>query len=429
MKSARRLLYLFLILNALCFIWPLYWRFGLFIGSQTFGIIRFGLLSLLLLSAYKYSCGDPIYPREGSQRIHLQLFGGLVLALVIYGLARGNDLSALVRDTYIFVFLFCFLVIGRHDQAWEDLRKFLTVFFWIAFPFIIACLGIIDYEVVGGRIEEQESGASRLTNTLGFAFRTLIGFWPMVFLLAYHNRKMNIWKILGLLTIVAALALGVVFQYRARVLRIVAMLLMLFFVVPLLEKRLRVGMALLIVVMVGIAMAFIAGTTAFEGLVTRFTDTGGGGGRFGEAAAMFSDLNPVEYVVGRGMGGVYEPPPFWTAGVELIDDKLVRTTTHVGHAFPMLKGGLLFCLAYYAFYIFWFGPKPSGWHQSPYNSVAYVVVAVEGVLLFVLPHPYFGSEMRLLLLGMALSRLRLRPRSIPEVLPLYEPQVAGYGYQ
>lgn len=386
-----------------------------FLGRMTahvgFGLKCLGLLALLgAIVAYRHRWG-PV-PPTNSHSVRVKLLAAWIVLLAIYGFIRGNAMTLMAFDVWAYALILLCLVLGRYDEVWKDLEKFMLILFWVGVLFVVAGLGTAEFREtmhMGGVMVEMrgDAEARSAVRTVGFNLRTMLHFWPVLFALAYFRPRMNIWKMLGLGTPLVYLALMIYFQKRAPTARAMAYVLMVVIVLPAFRKRLNVGTAVVVLTGVAILGALALGSESFESLMQRFRgeQTILHSSRALEARAFLKDMSPVEYIVGRGMGGAYRPPHGWGAGVAVHKGQILRHEFHMGVFNPLLKGGILFCLIYYSFIAPLLSPKPPGWYQNRFNLAAISVLPVYALFLLIEGMP---SVLRIydgVLLGMAAARM------------------------
>ena len=77
---------------------------------------------------------------------------------------------------------------------------------------------------------------------------------------------------------------------------------------------------------------------------------------------------------------------------------------HIGVLQPLLAGGVILCLAYYAFFIPILWRKPPGWYDNRYNVAAMAVLPVYATFLLIEGAPVWGTPFTCALVGMACAR-------------------------
>ena len=332
----------------------------------------------------------------------LMLFLAIIF-LCLYGIFRGNFLTYIFTDAWILMVILCFLVLGRYDQPWYDMEKPLIILFWIGFAMVL--VGLFRPEVMistwGVDVSTEKDQAS--SATLGYDVQFLLSFWPICFALAYFRPRMDKWRILGLGTAVAYLALQIYFLKRAPSARVFAYVITIVFVAAIVHARPVSWTTILLIT----AFVVIAGTmVSTEALLRRFKEAERTS-RFSEAWALLDDLSGAEVLIGRGMGGYFKPPEGWRAGLAVVNKngEMGRTGVHIGACIPYLKGGLLLFLLNLSFVVPMFRRKGSEWYTDRLNLAAISTLPVW--LLFQLTEgsPSLGAPYDAIIFGFACARM------------------------
>ena len=411
MRPGRRLLFLAL---TMIIVTSSHELFMVILGhgiSLVFSGGVFVSLLVLIPAVQRYRKAYALTPAIGAFRAKLMMLVVSVILLTVYGYVRGNLLRLVLLDIWPYAAIFLFLVLGRYDQAWEDLEKPLILGFWALFLLCVLGLNYPKPLARGaGLISVEVAGQRGFTNSLGYDLNKLTYFWPIVLMLGYTRRRVDIWKILGLASILAFLTLQILFQKRAPVARAMAYLFTVALIVPLLQKKLKLGTTT-IVLLGSLVVVFVVASvgTNWSYLIERYQGGAWGIGseRSMEASWMLNDLNLVEYVVGRGMGGYYTPPYWWTAGVGPVTrmGDMGRPFLHVGLLQPMLKGGFILLAIYYSFFFPMFFRKQPGWYQNRFNVVAMGALPVYTLFLLVEGPPTWVAPAEAFLVGFCCARL------------------------
>ncbi len=383
----------------------------------------FGLLSIptMVLATWKYrqALGPP--PGVSGYRVNLAIFALLVPLLAFYGYLRGNLLQYTLLDLAVYILIFCFLYLGRYDQVWADLEKPLCLLMLAGILLIVAGTFRPAVRIGYEGIELAEIGRGRYTVfTLGYDLKMLLGLAPLIFAMGYMRPRWDWVKITGVVGIVAAITMQVYFQKRAPTLRELAYAGMVVLIIPMFHKKVKMGTTALLVVGTIVVVA-LAGGQHVEKLLTRY----GEGAplleneRWFEAGALLKDFNPLDYMVGRGMGGYFTPPVNWQAGVVFVNYQgdMGRPSLHVGMLFPLLKGGLIFMAVYYAFFFRLFVPKGRAWYLNRYNAAAMAVLPVYWFFQLIGGPPSIYASYDCVLIGLCCARFAV---PVERTYPGYE---------
>jgi hypothetical protein len=388
----------------------------------TFGFSAIGFI-FLGLAVLRYRKVYPLPPPPMSFVMLMALYVCSIVLLSVYGWIRGHLWTYILQDSAIYFAVALCIVAGRYDQFWRDLRVPALWLFWVGFVTVVANLGrstvLIGLEGIseGGIVKETDYRAE--VTSLGYDLQMYLALWPVSFALAYQSRSKGLGRWLGLATAPAYLALSIIFLKRAPVARAVAYMLAMIVASGVLQGRLRMRTAVLTIVGMLIG-CMVVGSFYIANLKARY-ETGERTARVEEAQALLRDIRGLEWIVGKGMGGWFEPPPGWVSGLTYINVKgeKGRTNVHIGLLMPLLKGGLLLMAAYYVFFfrLFWF--KPPGWNMFDLNFAARTVLPVYFVFLLIEGPPSLTDPFAAVLVGLCCGRA-VAPPPVEEqdMLPL-----------
>ncbi len=417
MRLARFLLVLFFILIFLHLSRRLFISYFDRDPSYYFGLAA---MAVLALAVWAYTSVLPPVGRVGFFHGKLLFFLLALVALFAYGYLARNSVRFMLLDLAPYLIVLAFLILGRYDQVWRDLEIPAVLLFWAGLAVVAVGLSRPNVELsYGGIIMASAVVAVERSSvaTLGYDLAPLLGLAPLLFALAFLRPRWGLLKLLGVAGMVACLGLQVYFQKRAPTARLLAYVAMATVIIPFLSKRLRMGTALLLIG--GLAALYVLIGQERIGLLRQryeMRDVS----RFEEAQAMLAELSMREYVFGRGLGGYFTPPPGWEAGTEPVGRRgeMGNASLHIGMLVPFLKGGVLFCLIYYAFFLPAVYRKRPGWHQNVYNSAAMLVLPVYWVFLGVEGAPTMANPLDAVLAGLVCARF-----AVPVAQPAEEPQL------
>ena len=408
MKAVRNLLYLFFAMTFIANMAPFFYSFGLPLRQRYTEAFRYLGLLFLLVAAYKASVNGPPIPKTNLYGMKLKLMGFAIICLMIYGLIGRNFFRAVETEMAVFLTLFAFLVLGRYDQVWRDLEKPLLVYFWIGLVLVLIGLGrsgtVAWQEAIGFTVTERVGERlTRETNTLAYDIRYVLKFWPVLFALSYFQRR---WNLMGLGTVICVLALQVAsFKFRSMVAYGLLQVLMVIVVVPVLQKKVKLGTALSVLLGLGIGYLAVSGTSDYRELMLRFAAGQRWEGRLREVRAMLGELNVAEYLVGRGLGGHYHSPPRWGAGRRTLKGRYVTGAVHMGVFWLLLRGGLILIFVFGSFVYPMLLKKPPGWYENRYNVVAMAVLPVSILFVFMVPFPTHLAYLGAVAIGLGCARM------------------------
>jgi hypothetical protein len=387
----------------------------------TFGFSVVGFF-FLVLAVLRYRKVYPLPPAGTAFTLLLGLYGVLIILLSVYGWLRGNLGTYILQDGSIYFAVALCIVAGRYDQFWRDLRVPALWLFWIGF--FLVCVNLRRSTVVIGLEGTSEGDIVKETDvraevqSLGYDLQTYLSLWPLSFALAYQSRSKGLGRFLGLATAPAYLAVSIIFLKRAPVARAAAYMLAMIVASAVLQGRLRMRTAVLTII--GVLMGcLVVGSYYLVNLKARY-ETGEQTARIEEAQALLGDIRGLEWFVGKGMGGWFEAPPGWEAGLTYVTatGEKGRNNVHIGLLMPLLKGGLLLMALYYVFFfrLFWF--KPRRWNLLDINFSARTVLAVYFVFLLIEGPPSLTDPFAAVLVGICCGRAAARAAEEQETLPL-----------
>jgi hypothetical protein len=375
----------------------------------------------LTLSVLRYRKVYRVAPLPASYSILLTLYLLYVLLMGVVGYLKGHVFTYMAAEAMIFYVVALCMIAGRYDQFWRDLQKPALVLFWIGLVIVVANLNRPTVEIseegvkTGQEIKEQDYRAE--VASLGYDLQPYLSLWPVLFALAYQSRRTDWLRVTGLLVLVGYLAVSIVFLKRAPVARTVAYAVVIVFASGVLQRRLRMRTALLTIAGMFIACVIVGGVY-LNNLKQRY-ETGEREARVSEAQSLLEDMHGAEWVFGKGLGGYFEPPPGWKAGVVYVNylGAKGRTTLHIGLFLPLLKGGIILMALYYVFFVrlMWF--KTPQWNQLDINFAARAVVPVYLLFQLIEGPPSQTDPLTAIMAGICCARASV-PAEEPERLPL-----------
>lgn len=319
---------------------------------------------------------------------------------VVNGLFRENPGNELFFDAFTYSIVLCFAIIGRYDAHWEYLEKLVVVLFWFA---ILATVVGITIPRGPASAEEIESVALRgATRTVGYKLAGTLSLWPLIFALGLTSKRFSGWTVLELVVAPAYIVLQVYFQKRAPTVRALTYVAVLQSVLPILTTRAIKLRSVLVGVALAVVAIYVSTSAHFEALLDRYgvEDTS----RFDEAAAMLSSLEGPDWLMGRGFGGYFLAPHTSERAFMLWEGKYISTYMHVGALFPLLKGGLMLTVAYYALFVFVLRPHRRAWYANRYNYAAAGILPVYLAFQSVEGPPTVAAPYEAVLVGLLVAR-------------------------
>jgi hypothetical protein len=303
------------------------------------------------------------------------------------------------------------MLIGHYDAVWEDIYKPLVILFWIFFiPVFLGTfiprLSLIESGAADYLIEKQ--GFLTGTGTLAYDLYPILDFFPIVFILSVIRKRFDLWKILGLCTILGYLGFQIFFQKRAPSIRGLTYIVVILITLQLIQPSLVRFLKLAIPVILGFVL--LTSLISIDGLVKRLNKSGEDKSRQTEVSILLSQLNPVELMVGRGLGGYFilgkANSKFSLGDYEVKEGVRGKINLHIGFFYPILKGGIIFLLLTLSFSLpimyRWLDKR---WMMNKYNFTAYNILIV--IFLYQFIEGPFSSGVTFLgvLFGMCWSKV------------------------
>jgi hypothetical protein len=290
-----------------------------------------------------------------------------------------------------------FLILGRYDEVWEALEKPMCIYFILGIFLVLVSLNRLGGRAVWGFSQAEDS--ARQTSSLAFDIRGLLQFWPVLFALSYTQAKTNFWRIIGLsMPLINIIFQIFTFKFRSTIGLCLLQVAMVVLVLPVVQKRLKLLPIFVIGLSLLIAYFIVKDSYAYESFTQRFEERDKFKFRSLEGQAMLSQLGPLGTLIGNGIGGWYLPP--FGSGLFLI-----RSETHVGVLFPILKGGFLFSFVLLTLVLRCLLPKPTGWYNNRYNITALSVLPVFVFSQLIIPFPTVPLHLEIILAALAIARM------------------------
>lgn len=409
MKIARWFLVLFLVL------WFLHIARTAFISYL--GIdprFYFGMLSVpvavVTTFAYRMALGPA--PGKLSYQLHLIGFVVLITLLAIMGVFYGNLRHNVILEIGLFTIVACFLYLGQYDQVWSDIEAPLTLISAAGLILIGISLSRpgVTLDDSGVIVNEVEFVGRFGVGRLGYDLKPLMGLVPLAFALAYMRKRSDWLRLLGVGGIILAFAFELYFQKRSTTVVLAMYCGWTMLLAALFFRQISIGAVVMIVI--GLVAVFsLVGREIITGWVGRYGQENlVTNSRFYEAKSMLDGFNGVDVMIGRGLGGWYDPPLGWKAGLMDVTESghVARKSLHVGLFYPMLKGGLLLMVVYYGFFVRAFLPKGRRWYQDRFNLAALSVLPVYWLYQGIGGPPSITTLHQAIIVGLCCGRFAIR---------------------
>jgi hypothetical protein len=300
---------------------------------------------IFLFMAYNYSPAKNLVYKKNRYNYLVNLVLIYVNFLFVYGFIRGNNVQIMLQEYWTSLFLLLSYKIAISKNIWSLFEGKLKVVFLI-FTILVFL----------GRLYPRENlvslGFSTLdisdnTSLLAYEMSPILDFWPFLFLLGFFSIKKPKFRLMTYIPFLIYLIFQLFFLKRAPTLRAISFLI---FAVGLNMRRTKNSKVLFR----GVFLFLFLGITIYlytpEALIKRFEvkDTA----RQDEAKNMLSQLSPLDFIIGRGLGGEYYVKNDGVVESINEDGKPVNTKVHIGLTYPILKGGIfLFSLILYHIFL------------------------------------------------------------------------------
>jgi hypothetical protein len=328
----------------------------------------------------------------------------LVHLLVVYGIIRGNFLPRVIEEYWTAITIYFSYKMGSNMKIWDLFRTRLLLPFLLISFFVFLGTTILQKQFTTG--EYLESAFENLTTaTEAYNVAPILDFWPFIMLFAFVRKADQKFWYLNYLPFIIYFGFQLFFLKRAPTIRalshvFVGSILTLYF-----TKNTKNIFGTIVVMITFIIGGYFA---IPEDLAERFRteDTS----RQSELGEMTSQLNGVEWIIGKGLGGEYNSGLF---GVSERKDVLgydVKSTLHIGYGDALLKGGfLLFSLILFHFLIIVRNALLNISNCEPYQLVAMGFLIVFMLFRLIEGGLTPGTTMNAFCYGMSLKAIELVP--------------------
>ncbi|MBI5425350.1 MAG: hypothetical protein HZA32_14825 [Opitutae bacterium] len=305
-----------------------------------------GLLGLFI---YPLCLGAAVYFYEKSPgpspRIswaYLWALTGYLGFLILYAVVLGNPVRLIAFDCFTYWTVLGAFILGRRDSVWRDIRLTVTILSGLS---VLLAIRFTDSMVLTDRSILNEQSGSQFEAALTLA--------PLLALVAATTEVRNRWYVPLLVITAGCLFVYLYFGRRGISVRCALELFAAAAVLPaMLRQQRRIVLAVVGFILFAAAIVLYF---PFDVLIERFQ------GRYGVATTVLSEnerwaevrdlaeeLEGTEWLVGRGMGGVFLANQIQSLSVDrLTGDEFGRTSTHAGAALPFLKGGVILFVLYF----------------------------------------------------------------------------------
>jgi len=315
---------------------------------------------------------------EASARHWSKLIMFLSAVAFIFGLSRGYDLRQAIQDYAPYLVILAFAHLGAQPKFWQDFYKVLP--YIVVAAVMVNSFGFRNYSE-GFTIDAQQRVARE---TLAYTTQSTLDLWPVLLFLSFGRGLLPTSIAAG----AAAFALlqQVLFQKRLGSVLVMVYIFIGLVILPRIgrsawrswrssqARAIRVVFTTVSLVAIATALALRPQVVLdqFQGLIDRFQGRGlhqqaSGSGllntltvdneRFDVARELFADFEPLEYLIGRGMGGHFEIDVQLSESDTHLQEQIAasflgdvgvfgRRSLEIGILMPFLKGGSILAAAY-----------------------------------------------------------------------------------
>lgn len=388
-----------------------------------------GLAALMgLFALYVYRTQAPVPPRHGFNG-RLAIFAGWVSLLIAWGFVRDNIPNVIFKEAIVFAVFLLLMFVGRYDAVWRAVEKPLVVTFYVGFVLVMA-----TYRIPGvittfeGSAEAETKWVPRNLDTIGYSLRGILAVGLLLTAWGLARRQKDRWRLLMLGTLPLYCFVHILlFEFRGSVILVLTLLGSYAILLPVVRRQIPVRTLIVVAVVGALGFAVASRTQSYANLMKRFAREQVFTTRIDENTAFFREMDALDLVVGRGMGGWYRGP-LWAKGI-LYHGQWRWNSNHFGFLGFVLRGGFLLLLFVMTFVIPYALPKPPAWYEDEYNLAAFLLAPV--LILNIILNPILFTPdafFDMLMAGFCLARFST-PVTDTDLWPATEPtQPDGYAY-
>lgn len=374
------------------------------------GVSLLILPTIFYLLSYIFTNKRNLIPVSGSPAVLFLFLYSHVLALV--GLLSGNVASAVLTEVWAAWLVFLSYLLSKDAEKWSLFESKLHYLYYIFASLVVAGFFYPAEHFMELGLEYRVEGAT--TATVAYQIAPILDFWPLLFLIKLFRSQDIKSKLAAFMPLFIYLIIQVVFLKRAptvRALTFIGVATTLYFM----SKGDR-NFLIKIFVFLGV-FGFLSIFTVPDALYARFMTLESV--RQNESMAMLEQMSTLQHIFGKGLGGYFFP------AVDGVQKNLSsgQIITHIGIAYPYLKGGLVLTIVISYIY---FGAVIRGLFSlkrlTPEQRAGLCFLIVYGVFRLIEGPFSTGMIFDGVLLGLSLGVLSLPIRQSPP--PQAEKQVS-----
>ena len=292
------------------------------------GVSLLILPTIFFLLSYSFTNKSNLIPVGGSPVVLFLFLYSHILAVV--GLLSGNLASVVLNECWAAWLIFLSYLLSRDTEKWHLFESKLHYLYYIFASLVVAGFFYPAEHLMELGIDHKVEGIT--TATVAYQIAPILDFWPFLFLIKLFKSQDMKSKLAAFIPLFIYLIIQVVFLKRAptvRALAFIGVATTLYFM----SKGDR-NFLIKIVVCFGV-FGFLSVFTVPEALYARFMTLESV--RQNESIAMFEQMSTLQHIFGKGLGGYFFPAIDGVHRTGLSG----QIITHIGIAYPYLKGGLV----------------------------------------------------------------------------------------
>jgi len=293
--------------------------------NLNFSVLAFSIIPLLLVFFFNMFIK---YQKKDSGTIRILIF--YTFFLMIHGFLKSNPISAILEELWTIIVVFVAYRLSRNNLFFDIIKSWGFLIFLLTSYLIY--LGTNETREYIDDLSSINIDLSDRTASLGYEFISLLDFWPFIFALWFFEKRF-ISKLLGFIPFIVYFSYQIYFLKRAPSARCVTQLL--FFSLMAYSSNFsftRSFQMLMIFLVIGFSSYFVIP----DDLISRFANDDAS--RPNEAFHMLRQFSLLDYIFGRGLGGIY----ISDNGIfDMLGKHEYRHILHIGALYPLLKGGIL----------------------------------------------------------------------------------------
>ncbi len=298
--------------------------------------LAFLIISYYNSSARKFNMGK----NDDSLLMKIVLF--YINLLLLYGLIMGNDKAIIFQEYWTGMIVLFSYKIAKNKNIWQLFERKLIIIFLIFSVLVFIGNSYTQVHLMEDGYDAFETGTT--TALMSYNLAPVLDFWPFIFLLSFFNKKIKKYRILTYIPLIIYLSFQLFFLKRAPSVRAISFLIL----AMIIKMKISGNNNAIVKQFFAFAVIGIVISLAIpKALLDRFETKDSA--RQDEAKGMLTQLTPLEFVIGRGLGGTYYVEQGGIVQSINEEGRAVTANMHIGAFYPILKGGgvLFFLICYH----------------------------------------------------------------------------------